>query len=177
MGICCLCGGKIGFGGKWAKIKDIADGNRNGEGFPLESLVEGRVPDEEICYICGALIIDKSKSVEERQKDLEERTSAIEKTEESSSEQKKRLTELQKRSPQYKVEWDKNGIIQFKNERIAILQRMWGAQVEFIVAFDDLTNEGYRLMAIDEGKTANGGAGFSGGANAYFYFQKMEYVK
>ena len=175
MGICCLCGVKIGFGGKWTKIKDI--GRINLEDFPIESFIEGKVPEEEICLLCGGIIIAKKRSVEERQIELQERTNAIEKAEESSSEQKKRLTELQKRSPKYKVEWDKNGIIQFKNERIAILQRMWGAQVEFIVAFDDLTNEGYRLMAIDEGKTADGGAGFSGGANAYFYFQKMEYVK
>ena len=40
-----------------------------------------------------------------------------------------------------------------------------------------ITKEGYRLMAIDEGKTIQGGAGFSGGLNAYYYFQKMEYVK
>jgi len=31
-----------------------------------------------------------------------------------------------------------------------------GSQVEFIVAYDDLTKEGYRFMAIDEGK--EGGA-------------------
>ena len=40
----------------------------------------------------------------------------------------------------------------------------------------NLTKEGYRLMAIDEGKTGTGG-GLSGGVNAYFYFQKMKYVK
>jgi hypothetical protein len=41
-------------------------------------------------------------------------------------------------------------------ELIAILQRAFGVQVEFIIAFDDLTKEGYRLMVIDEGKTAGG---------------------
>jgi len=51
-----------------------------------------------------------------------------------------------------------------------------GAQVEFIIAYDDLTAEGYRLMAIDEGKQASSG-GISGGVNAYFYFQKMESVR
>jgi hypothetical protein len=54
-----------------------------------------------------------------------------------------------------------------KNECIAILQRRLGAQVEFIIAFEDLTRQGYRLMAIDE----------SGESGEYFYFQKMEYVK
>jgi len=73
-------------------------------------------------------------------------------------------------------QWDKNGIIQFKNERMAILQRRWGAQVQFIVAMDEITKEGYRLMAIDEGKEGSGG-GFTGGVNAYFYFQKMEFVR
>jgi hypothetical protein len=76
----------------------------------------------------------------------------------------------------YKSKWDKNGIIQFKNDRIAILKRIVGQQVQFIVAYDQVTEEGYRLMAIDEGMTASG-SGFSGGASAYFYFQKMEYVR
>jgi len=53
------------------------------------------------------------------------------------------------RTPEYKKKWNKNGIIQFKNERIAILHRAYGAQVEFIIAFDDLTAEGYELKEID----------------------------
>lgn len=73
------------------------------------------------------------------------------------------------------IAWGKNGVIQFKNERIAILQRRVGAQVQFIVAYDDLTKEGYRLMAIDEGKETTAG-GFTGGSNAYFYFQKIDYA-
>ncbi len=82
---------------------------------------------------------------------------------------------LNKRVAEYKKIWNKRGIVQFKNERIAILQRAWGEQVQFIAAFDDLTKEGYRLMAIDEGKTT--GDGFSGGVNSYYYFQKKEFVK
>ena len=78
---------------------------------------------------------------------------------------------LYARTAQYKPLWDKNGIIQFKNERIAILKRQVGAQVEFIIAFDDLTNEGYELKAIDEGKSADVG-GISTGASSYYYFQK-----
>jgi hypothetical protein len=81
--------------------------------------------------------------------------------------------ELLVRTPEYKKKWDKNGIIQFKNERIAILQRKYGAQVEFIIAFDDLTAEGYELKGIDEGKTADG-QGLAGGVNSYYYFQKNE---
>ncbi len=59
---------------------------------------------------------------------------------------------LRTRTDDYKKDWNKRGIIQFKNERIAILQRVWGSQVEFIAAFDDLTKEGYRCIAHDEGK-------------------------
>lgn len=87
-----------------------------------------------------------------------------------------RFTELQKRISQYKPMWDKGGVIQFKNERIAILQRRFGAQVEFIIAFDDLTAQGYELKAIDEGKTAEG-QGLTGGVNSYYYFQKKEFVR
>jgi len=87
-------------------------------------------------------------------------------------------SELFKRTNQYKPSWNKNGIIQYKTDRIAILQRVWGRQVEFIIAYDDLTKEGYRLMAIDEGKSGGqASGGFTGGINAYFYFQKMKYVK
>ena len=42
--------------------------------------------------------------------------------------------QLLARIPEYKKQWDKNGIIQFKNERIALLQRHYGAEVEFIIA-------------------------------------------
>lgn len=81
-------------------------------------------------------------------------------------------------TPDYKEEWDKNGVVQFKNERIAILQRMWGAQVQFIVAFDQLTKEGYRCVAHDEGKTGGqSSGGFTGGVNSYFYFQKIDLVR
>ena len=85
-----------------------------------------------------------------------------------------RLTES--RHNQTKSQWNKNGIIQFKDEAIAILERRWGSQVQFIVACSQVTKEGYRLMVIDEGKEGSSG-GFSGGVNAYFYFQKMDYVR
>ena len=125
---------------------------------------------------CGIVLGDQKKSIDERVQTMHTRIEFINKATESTAEQKQRAVELAQKTPEYKSQWHKDGIIQFKNERIAILQRMWGAQVQFIVAFDEVTKEGYRLMAIDEGKTANAG-GFSGGANAYFYFQKMDYVK
>ena len=93
-------------------------------------------------------------------------------------EKKNRIENLRKRTNQYKAYWDKHGVIQYKTEHIAILQRAWGAQVEFIIAYDDLTREGYRLMAIDEGKSGgDSSGGLTGGVNSYFYFQKMKYVR
>jgi len=89
---------------------------------------------------------------------------------------KERWEDINSRADEYERQWDKDGVIQFKTERIAILQRTWGEQMQFIVAFDDLTKEDYRLMAIDEGKTMGGGS-WTGGGNAYFYFQRMKYVR
>ncbi|GKS67666.1 hypothetical protein YTPLAS73_12130 [Nitrosarchaeum sp.] len=109
---------------------------------------------------------------EKRQKDLEKLAK-----ETAESNKKVRLQEVKERIDQYKPSWDKNGVIQYKNEHIAILQRMWGQQVEFIIAFDDLTKEGYRCIAHDEGKEGGSGGGFTGGVNSYFYFQKIEFVR
>lgn len=78
----------------------------------------------------------------------------------------------------FKREWNKNGVVQFKNESIAILQRMWGQQVQFIIAYDIITKEGYRCIAHDEGKEGGqASGGFTGGVNSYFYFQKMDLVR
>jgi len=56
-------------------------------------------------------------------------------------------------------------------------------EVAFIKAFSDLTREGYRLMAQDEGGSLNLGGivsagvnAYCAGVNAYFYFQKIKYV-
>ena len=89
------------------------------------------------------------------------------------------LTRLtQTRHDKTKSQWNKNGVIQYKDENIAILQRMWGSQVQFIIACSQVTNEGYRLMAIDEGKEGGqASGGFTGGVNAYFYFQKADYIR
>jgi hypothetical protein len=83
------------------------------------------------------------------------------------------LKDLSERAKSYKPRWDKNGVIQFKSEYICILQKKWRSQVEFIVAFEDLTREGYRLMAIDStGKSSDDIV--SSGTESYYYFQKME---
>jgi hypothetical protein len=92
----------------------------------------------------------------------------------TTAEELTRLTDF--RHDQTKAQWNKNGIVQYKDDGIAILQRRWGSQVQFIVACSQVTKEGYRLMVIDEGKEGSAGS-FSGGVNAYFYFQRMDYVR
>ena len=44
--------------------------------------------------------------------------------------------------------WDKDGVIQFKSDHMAILQGKFGTQVEFTIAFEDLTKEGYELRGL-----------------------------
>ena len=68
----------------------------------------------------------------------------------------------------------------YKNERIAILRGDGGAKslIEVIVAFDELTKEGYRLMstgsAFDLAGRTNMIAGFGGpSGNTFLYFQKF----
>ena len=119
--------------------------------------------DDRICSDCENHLRNPLKAREQEQKNSESRK-IMETT-----------RQLGIKGKEYKTKWNKNGIIQFKNERIAILKRMFRSQVEFIVAFDELTEEGYRLMAHDEGTEVAAG-GFSGGANSYFYFQRIDYV-
>ena len=80
------------------------------------------------------------------------------------------------RHNEFKAMWQKGRVVQFKNDKIAILMRAHNSQVQFIVAFDQVTREGFRLMAIDEGKDASAG-GFTGGVSSYYYFQKMDFVR
>ena len=115
--------------------------------------------EDRLCHTCGEYIKNSQKGDTVESKKLME----IERA------------NLNVKATTYKTKWNKDGIIQFKNERIAILKRGFGKQVEFIVAFDELTQNGYRLMAHDEGKEVAAG-GFSGGVNSYFYFQKIDFV-
>jgi hypothetical protein len=77
------------------------------------------------------------------------------------------------RHDEFKAHWNKDKTVQFKNDKIAILRRHVGGQVQFIVAFDQVTREGFKLMAIDEGKSIDGGAGITGGISSFYYFQKV----
>ena len=79
------------------------------------------------------------------------------------------------RVEEYRKKWGGDGVIQFKNERIAVLHRTPKIEVSFIIAYDDLTKEGYRCVAQDEGMQVSVGV-VSGGINSYYYFQKIECV-
>lgn len=79
--------------------------------------------------------------------------------------------DLHNRVEEYKKNWDKNGVIQYKDDHIAVLSRSKGMVVEFLIALSDCTKEGYVLRAIDEGKSV-GGNTFSAGASSYYYLQK-----
>ena len=77
----------------------------------------------------------------------------------------------------YKFEWDKKNVVQFKNERIAILKNEQNKQVQFIVAFDQILKEGYVLIgtADSQDTSSNIMKGMGGGANSVmFYFQKAK---
>lgn len=67
-----------------------------------------------------------------------------------------------------KLIWDKNAVIEFKNDRIALIQRKWGDQIEFIEAFDYLTSEGFHLKANESYPSKWAGRNIT-----YFYFQKI----
>ena len=150
--ICFLCKSELGrLSIKWS-MKDLGS---LGSDIPI-----GMTGDDKVCGNCKIKSDEQSKAGNARIK----------------QEMKTHMDSLMQRSGEYKKQWDKNGVIQFKNDRIAILQRAVGRQVEFIVAYDDITRDGYRLMAIDEGKSA-GNSDVTGGMNAYFYFQKISVIE
>ena len=77
----------------------------------------------------------------------------------------------------FKATWDKKGTIVYKNERIAILKASTEKFERFLVAFDQVTKEGYRLMGSGIGldSQSTGLAGLGGTSNTtYLYFQRMK---
>jgi len=155
--LCFLCSKGMG----WREIKSSPE---DLEMRKME-IPQNMTENDRVCLDCYVKLEEPHQQQEQERKQ--------ELSQEKIVEFKARYDEINDRSEEYKRHWDKGGVIQFKNERIAILQRKFGQQVQFIVAYDDLVKEGYRLMAIDEGKEASGG-GRAGGANAYFYFQKVK---
>ena len=76
----------------------------------------------------------------------------------------------------FKDACDKKGTIVYKNERIAILKASTEKFERFLVAFDQVTKEGYRLMGSGIGlDSVSQWTGLAGTRNAtYLYFQRMK---
>ena len=108
-------------------------------------------------------ISDNLSSSEDKKDNLE----VISGSQNPDEEKEMRFESLKQRVKHFKPTWDKDATIEYKTEHIAILNRNTGYQVEFIIAFDDLTKEGYRLVGIDS----------SGDYGDGYFFQKMKYVR
>ena len=159
---CFLCDKKLGrFAMKWQKI------NYEKINEPIPS---GMTEQDKVCQECFSPVQLKSYNEKKQQK---EESKMI--NDPVAAEQKQIMDDIRVRVPEFKTRWNKGGVIQYKDDYVAILHRAWGAQVEFIVAYSDLTKEGYRLMAQDEGKSGSSG-GLTGGVDSYYYFQKIEFV-
>ena len=115
----------------------------------------GMTNDDKICDKCFSNL-PKNKEYE-KQKALENQ---------QSEEKKKKFDEIKSR-------FEKHGTVIYKDEYCAIVKKI--DDLSFIMAFSDLTREGYRLMAQDEGGQFHLGIA-SVGAGSYYFFQKIEYV-
>ena len=80
--------------------------------------------------------------------------------------------DLTRRSEAAKTNWNKSGVYVWKSTNTAVLQKVTGRQVQFYLAFEDLTQQGFVLKAQDEGREGSSG-GFSGGMNSFYFFQKL----
>lgn len=154
---CFLCKVKLGFTNGGYSIHDYETNQIS----PPENMTES----DELCKKCW-------------KEDSEEKKNAKKQLDESIKEEGKKfhkelIDSINSREPEYKAKWNKGGVIEYKDEKCAILHRIYGAQVQFIIAFSDLTKEGYKLMVQDEGKTASTG-GLTGGVDSYYYFQKFD---
>ena len=156
---CFVCEKNIGRLSIGFSIKDLEHNNKE--------IPNGMSLNDKTCSECYTDFPKSKINFKEEQKQLEK---------ESSTEQKQIMDDIISRVPEYKRRWNKGGVVQYKDEYCAILHRTWGQQVEFIIAYSDLTKEGYRMMAQDEGKTGSGG-GFTGGIDSYYYFQKISFVR
>jgi hypothetical protein len=136
---------------------------------------EGLTETDKVCNKCFkkslAVHLDQKNEENRKIKELEKQQKH-----EISAEQKQIMDDIRARVPLYKPRWNKGEVLEYKDEYCAILRRHFGEQVEFIIAYSDLSKEGYRLVAQDEGKTVSSG-GLSGGMNSYYYFQKIEHVR
>ena len=112
---------------------------------------KGMTDDDKICDKC---FTNLPKNKVETLKEVQQK------------ENKQRLDEIESR-------FEKYATIKYKDEYCAIVKKI--DDISFIKAFSDLTREGYRLMAQDEGGQFHLGIA-SVGAGSYYFFQKVEYI-
>jgi len=133
---------------------------------------EGMTRDDFVCYDCYQKV---KKEVIKYKKEHKEEIDRLNKEEnlELKTFKEKQQKENKQRFDQIEKRFDKYGTIRYKDEYCAIVKKI--DDLSFIMAFSDLTREGYRLMAQDEGGQFHLGIA-SVGAGSYYFFQKIEYV-
>jgi len=164
---------------------------------------KGMTNDDKICDKCFSNLpknkdYEKQKALEKEEKEkrkaeekklneekkilkeiLEKEEKEKRKAEEKKlNEEKKILKEIQqkenvKRFDEIRTRFHKHETIMYQDEYCAIVKKI--TDLSFIKAFSDLTREGYRLMAQDEGGQFHLGIA-SVGIDSYYFFQKIEYV-
>jgi len=133
---------------------------------------EGLTKDDSVCYDCYHKV---KKEVLEYKKQHKEEIDRLNKEEdlELKISKEKEQKENKQRYDEFKSRFDKYATIKYKDEYCAKVKKI--DDISFIMAFSDLTREGYRLMAQDEGGQFHLGIA-SVGAGSYYFFQKIEYV-
>jgi len=125
--------------------------------------------------VCGDCYFKVKKEVLEYKKEHKEEIDRLSKEDESKQKilDKQQSEEMEKRYDEIEKRFHKHETIMYKDEYCAIVKKI--EDFAFIKAFSDLTREGYRLMAQDEGGQFHLGIA-SVGAGSYYFFQKIEYV-
>jgi len=133
---------------------------------------EGMTNTDHVCYECYQKV---KKEVIQYKKEHKEEIDILNKEDKSKQKilDKQQSEEMEKRYDKIKTQFHKHETVMYKDEYCAIVKKI--EDLTFIKAFSDLTREGYRLMAQDEGGQFHLGIA-SVGAGSYYFFQKIEYV-
>ncbi len=72
--------------------------------------------------------------------------------------------------------WRNKEIVQLKTDAIAVLFKKRGCEDEFFTEFDNLTNEGYKMVLMEPVKVIDAGP-IDIQIGNYYYFQKWALIK
>jgi hypothetical protein len=114
-------------------------------------------------------VANKAVEKEEREKQKELEKEEYKKQKEL---EEKEDSELKKEIDEIKSHFQKGSTV-YKDEYCAIVKKI--DDLTFVKAFRNLTREGYRMMAQDEGGQFHLGIA-SVGSGSYYFFQKIEYI-